>query len=99
MELPNISLPDFGSLGSQIVGFFKTYAGGAWNAILGFVGGNPVAASVLIGLSLYLIVDFCYHTFIDKPMASFGQKLMNAMKNLLIFIIILAIIFVLRGAF
>ena len=87
MEFPKISFPSLTGILDSIRNGFSYI----WNSLVQFSGGNPVLAVVIVGFAIYLIVDLSYHTFLDKPLASGGAKMMHMTKNFIIFLFILVL--------
>jgi len=92
----DIGIPDIDvwAVLQGIYAFAKANGMSAFNWILDWVGGNPIVAGLVIGFPIYIIADLIYHRFIDRPTAAFGDRLMNSVKNLVIFIGILIVVFV-----
>jgi len=92
-----IGLPQIDIIGilTAVYDFLRTNLGRLFDWLMDWVGGNPIVAGIVIGFFIYVIADLSYHRFLDKPTAAFGERMMNSVKNFVIFIIILIVAIVL----
>ena len=96
----DIGIPDIDiwAVLKGIYGFIKGNAWGLFNQLVELVGGNPIVAGIVIGFFVYICADLFYHRVIDRPTATFGERMMNSVKNLVIFIIVfIFVIFIWKG--
>jgi len=81
-----------GTFLSIMLGLFSQ----GYELLLSFVGGNNLAALLIITLVIAIILFVLYNRFLNKSIASFGDKLSNWIILTVVFVIILIIIFIMK---
>lgn len=95
-ELPTeIGLPNFdiGAILSGIYQFVATNGPKFFSWLVDMCGGNPIIAGIVVGFPVYLVLDFFYHTVLDKPAASIGERIMKLATSIVVFIILFFLVY------
>lgn len=94
-----LGFPDFS--GIDFISFFWSFMENGLSIIIGSaqwlidsVGGNVLAAALIVGLIIYVIIDLIYHKGLDIPAAKAGGFTTNIGKKVIIFLMIAAVAYV-----